>query len=520
MHTHLGGALEKRGNDSPSRRLSTMSLDSDHINYLVYRYLQESGFQHTSFTFGQESGIVRMKVAQIAVPPGSLILALQRALNYSQAEVNLTESGQPAELDDLETIDALTLIESVQPDVCDARRAELRARLQSKGMPLGIEVPKRSVKTLVGHTSDVCVCAWNPKFNLIASGSSDSTARIWSLDDKSDDYPKVLQHVAPDGQSATTDVTTLEWKKDGMLLATGFADGTGRIWSKDGNLKWTLSGHQGPVFALKWNEKGDKLVTTSVDHTAIVWNASTGQHIQQFKFHIRPCLDVDWCSNDTFATCSQDMAIYVCRIGSDRPLKRFGTPAEGPRDADSIEAAKGGHTDEVNAIRWDSEGKFLASCSDDRTAKIWSLEMEQPLHTVSHDNKVYTLKWGPAPKNSGDKLMLASASFDHFTKIWDALEGTCLFSLSGHTNAVYTVDFSPNGQYLATGSFDKRVLMWSTKTGKLVKTYQGTSGIYEVCWDHDGKRIAGAVASTDKAESNQNAKNKSPGAVVVIDFEA
>ena len=47
-------------------------------------------------------------------------------------------------------------------------------------------------------------------------------------------------------------------------------------------------------------------------------------------------------------------------------------------------------------------------------------------------------QWGPTPRpGSGMKLMLASASFDHLTKIWDALEGTCLFTLAGHTNAVY-----------------------------------------------------------------------------------
>ena len=48
-----------------------------------------------------------------------------------------------------------------------------------------------------------------------------------------------------------------------------------------------MTGHQGPVFSLKWNTKGDLLVTSSVDHTAIVWDTGNGQLIQQFKFHIR-----------------------------------------------------------------------------------------------------------------------------------------------------------------------------------------------------------------------------------------
>jgi transducin (beta)-like 1 len=92
-----------------------MSINSEHVNFLVYRYLQESGlrlslssfreiflqfilslihspgFQHSSFTFAQESGITKSSIASVKIPPGALIAHLQRALNYVQAEVNLTE---------------------------------------------------------------------------------------------------------------------------------------------------------------------------------------------------------------------------------------------------------------------------------------------------------------------------------------------------------------------------------------------------------------------------------------------
>lgn len=44
------------------------------------------------------------------------------------------------------------------------------------------EVSPAKVTTLSGHENEVFACAWNPAFDLIASGSSDSTARIWSLD--------------------------------------------------------------------------------------------------------------------------------------------------------------------------------------------------------------------------------------------------------------------------------------------------------------------------------------------------
>ena len=43
--------------------------------------------------------------------------------------------------------------------------------------------------------------------------------------------------------------------------------------------------HQGPIFSLKWNPKGSYLLSGSVDKTAIVWDAETGNLKQRFQFH-------------------------------------------------------------------------------------------------------------------------------------------------------------------------------------------------------------------------------------------
>ena len=63
--------------------------------------------------------------------------------------------------------------------------------------------------------------------------SGDSTARIWNLA-AGPNYSKsvVLHHEVKAGKSK--DVTTLDWNQDGSLLATGSYDGLARIWSKDG----------------------------------------------------------------------------------------------------------------------------------------------------------------------------------------------------------------------------------------------------------------------------------------------
>lgn len=48
-----------------------------------------------------------------------------------------------------------------------------------------------------------------------------------------------------------------------------------------------------------------------------------GQQVQQFHFHTASALDVDWITNDTFASCSTDKSIHVSRLGCDKPIRTY-----------------------------------------------------------------------------------------------------------------------------------------------------------------------------------------------------
>jgi len=512
-----------------------MSISSDEVNYLVYRYLQESGFTHAAYTFGYESYIQKTSIAGTDLPPGALISFIQKGLQYLELEANLNEDGTDVDgnFSMLNSSDLLSKpVEELKNIVKEKRksgsdkdreqarvkREKLEAETANGGAtPMDADdadvgadaIDDEDVTRLEGHEGEVFICAWSPATSQLASGSGDATARVWSVPagpsgrraQGSLKDPVVLVHSPVDGaqdgdgdddkergfesedrNKNSKDVTTLDWNGEGSLLATGSYDGAARIWDAEGNLVNVLSKHKGPIFSLKWNKKGDYLLSGSVDKTAIVWDAKTGEAKQQFDFHTAPTLDVDWRNNVSFATSSMDHMIYVCKLGESKPIKAFK-----------------GHTDEVNAIKWDPTGTLLASCSDDYSAKIWSLKQDECVHELKeHTKEIYTIKWsptGPGTNNPDMPLMLASASYDATIKLWDAEEGKCVHTLRRHTEPVYSVAFSPDGKYLASGSFDNGLLIWDVRKGELVKTYKGDGGIFEVCWNKDGTKVAAAYSN-------------------------
>lgn len=55
----------------------------------------------------------------------------------------------------------------------------------------------------------------------------------------------------------------------------------------------------------------------------------------------------------------------------------------------------------VNAVKWDPSGTLLASCSDDHTAKVWSMKQDSSLHDLcQHSGDIYTLQWSPTGPGS------------------------------------------------------------------------------------------------------------------------
>ena len=90
---------------------------------------------------------------------------------------------------------------------------------------------------------------------------------------------------------------------------------------------------------------------------------------------------------------------------------------------------------------------------------------------------------------------LATASFDGTGRVWDAVSGKQLFTLSGPVSGVFGVTFSPDGKTIATAGRDKTAKLWDAVTGKELLTLHAPDGPTSVAFSPDGSQLA--VASRD-----------------------
>jgi WD40 repeat protein/N-acetylmuramoyl-L-alanine amidase len=148
-------------------------------------------------------------------------------------------------------------------------------------------------------------------------------------------------------------------------------------------------------------------------------------------------------------------------------------------DTLALEKLLGGHA--ATTVAFSTDGRTLASGSEDAAIRVWDATTGQLLLTLSgHTQEVSSIAFSP------DGSTIASGSWDKTIKLWDSATGSVLHTLSGHAAAVRTVVFSSDGKVLASGSLDKTISLWATGSGTLIRSLSAFFGS-PVIFSPDGK---------------------------------
>ena len=258
-------------------------------------------------------------------------------------------------------------------------------------------------RVLLGHSGAVTCAAFSPCGSLIASGSDDSSVRIWNA--ATGECSNVLQE---DDSGA---VNCVAFSPDGALLASGCNDSSICIWrvvAADRGC-FLLNGHGSRVSCVAFSPNGSQLASCSdldVDAHVIIWDMRTRQ--------ILSCWDHDGASRVAFSPCglvvtSSHTSLTIWDEAESVELKHSRQPGQVKLKP------------LVKSFAFSPDGSAIVSGCNDSTVRVWDVASRKFIGKLGgrkkHSDSVHCVAF------SRDGTMLASASSDSTVILWAFLAG-------------------------------------------------------------------------------------------------
>ena len=273
------------------------------------------------------------------------------------------------------------------------------------------------------------------------------------------------------------EVTSAAFSPDGTRIVTASKDHTARIWdATTGAVLAKLEGRGYAFTFAAFSPDGARIVTASGDYTARLWDAKTGEALTVLNGHGGEVTSAAFSPDGTrIVTASKD---HTARIW-DATTGAFLIKLEG-------------HGDYVSSVAFSPDGARIVTGSNDKTARIWDARTGAILPQVySHDKFLTSAAFSP------DGARVVTASGDWTANVWDVKTAKVLTRLKGHGKAVRCAAFSPDGARIVTASDDKTARIWDATTGAVLATLDGhTNSVVNAAFSPDGARIV--TASDDK----------------------
>ncbi|KAF8544991.1 WD40-repeat-containing domain protein [Trichophaea hybrida] len=285
-----------------------------------------------------------------------------------------------------------------------------------------------SLQTLEGHGLMVCSVAFSPDGQLLASASFDNKVLLWDLSTGA-----TIGGIH--GHSSYEEfpwVSPVMFSPDSKLLASGSHDGTVRLWDPfTVSSHGILEGHSSSISAVAFSPDGNLLASGSYDKTIMLWDPLTG--------------------------------------ATHRTIN--------------------GHSDCVSAVAFSPDSRLLASGSHDHTVRLWDTSTGALCGICEgHCGKISSVSFSPV-----GKLLATGSLNDNTVRLWDAFTGAAHRTIKTHSiePGILAVVFSPNGQFLAAGSHDNKVILWDPSTGGWNCTLDGhTDEVLAVTFSPDSLLLA------------------------------
>jgi WD40 repeat protein/uncharacterized caspase-like protein len=301
----------------------------------------------------------------------------------------------------------------------------------------------RQLPSLANHTAGVYAAAFNPNGRTLATASNDQTIRLW-------DAASGSEIRSLPGRSISR--SSIDFTPDGQSLATGGDKEPVKLWdvATGHELRTLPTGLTEEIDSVAFSPDGRTMVAGNDDGTIDFWDLASGNNPRTLLtgHSDKPITTVAFSPDGrTLASAGWDEMIRLWDVasGSERTLA--------------------GHTGWIGSVAFSPDGRTLASNGiiTDTTVRLWDVATGSELHNTNAGFLASSLAISP------DGRTLAAGTQDNAIKLWDVASGRELQSLTGHTDAVQSVAFSPDSRWLISSGNDG-ARIWEVGTWQLAAT--------------------------------------------------
>lgn len=298
-----------------------------------------------------------------------------------------------------------------------------------------------AVKTIGTHSAAVLSVAIAPDSSILASGSYDSTVKLWNRNSSA--APRILSHDGP--------VNDLAFTPDGEYLIAGTDSGNIEVWNLFSlQLASTLEGNAGRVNSVATDNRRQHIASGSSSGALKVWRiadevypspaptvlANSGSQVNALVFH-----PID---DNLLISGHQAGVIQLWDIAQNEVVQ-------------TLEAG----ANQIVSVDVSPDGQYIAAGSYDQIIRIWKMNTGELIQTLrGHSAVVAKVTFSP------DSRLLASGSYDESIKIWNWPIAQVKCTLEGRAGFVYDLAFADDGSTLTSGSYDGAVDTWDLTTAQ------------------------------------------------------